>query len=396
MKTQKNLLALIIIVLGFCTIVSAQESAGRIYAKITLAQGEELEGRIVWGEHETIWNHTFDATYDFYEHNREAYWRQREYRDRRPGTVEAKFTVFFGDIKTIDRKGSQAVLLLKDGREFEVNGDDANETIHVYDMGFGRTKVSWNDIYLIQFQEEPESYSKYSTENGYPIYGKVTTRSGEDFNGFIMWDNDESLSTDVLDGNESRHEREIPFANIKSIRPRTKSSSEIALVTGREIVLSGSNDVNSSNKGLIISDAEYGVISIPWKNVDFVEIDHNVKGSKYSSFMPGKHLQGTVIDDTGEKFSGYIRWDDDEHMTTDFLNGQSYDFEVVLRFENIKEIKRRTRKSAIVIMKNGRELRLSGSNDVDESNKGIVILENPEDESGEFVLWNDFDRITFK
>jgi len=375
---------------------TAQEQLGRLYGKITLRDGDMLEGRIIWGDHETIWNHTFDANYDFYDHNRSAYWRQREYRQKRPGKVTAQFAVYFGDILTIERQGSRAVVVLKDEREYEVHGGDVGENIYVSDKGLGNVKIDWDDMEMVEFTNEPESYSRHAVENAYPIYGKVLTASDHVFKGFLLWDNDESLSSDIIDAEEGRYDRNIPFSKIKSIAPRSRRSSTVVLVTGKELVLSGTNDVNSENRGIVVADPNYGIVSIEWRDVERVDFEHNVPAMKYSDFKKGKPLYGTMTDDRGQEYTGFIRWDDDESMTSDFLNGESYNYEMKVAFGNIKEIRRRTRKSALVLFKNGVELRLSGSNDVNSGNKGIVILKNKDDEEGKLFEWDEFDKIVFK
>lgn len=396
MKLYQRLLIALSIVMLAVSVVDSQEPVGRIYAKITLRDGDMLEGRVSWGEHETIWGHTFDASYNFYDHHRDAYYRQRELSGRRPGNLTAQFHVYFGDITRIERHGSRALVLLKDEREFEVYSGDVGESLYLSDVDLGKVKVKWNEIETIEFQDESKDFAKHSVENAYPIYGKITTRSDHVFNGFILWDNDESLSTDIIDAEDGRYDRNIPFSKIKSITPRSSRSSEVVLVTGKEMVLSGTNDVDKGNRGLVVTDPDYGIISIEWRDVDLVEFDHNVPAQKYSDFPKGKHLRGTLTDDRGKDFSGYIRWDDDESMTTDFLNGETYGYDVKLSFSKIKEIRRRTRKSAVVVMMNGVEFRLSGSNDVDSGNKGIVVLKNVDDEEGEIFEWDEFEKVVFK
>jgi len=383
-------------VMAITAAVNAQENLGRIYGKVTITGGEELEGRISWAGHETNWYNTFDASYDFYDQNREAYWRQREYLGRRPGDVTAQFIVYFGDIAVIDQKGSRAIITLKDGREYEVFDGDVGETVVVSDVEMGTVKVSWRNLDSVEFMDEPASYAQQADENAYPIYGKVLTQSDHVFEGYIIWDNDETLSTDVLDAKEGRSDRTIPFSKIQSIAPRTRRSSDVVLTSGREIILSGSNDVDSGNRGLFIADQNIGIVAVEWRAVERVDFDHTVPAVTYSDFTPGSPLYGIVVDADGEEHEGFIRWDDDEAMTTDFLNGEAHGYEIKAVLSNIKEIRRRTRKSALVILKNGEELLMRGSNDVNEDNKGIVVLERPDDREGLFFEWNDFEKVIFR
>jgi len=384
-----------ILLIAMTSTLTAQAPLGRIYAKVTTRGGDVLEGRVSWGEHETIWHHLFNAEYDFYDHNRDAYYRQRELHGKRPRKLTAQFNVFFGQIVSIVPRGKRGIVILKDDKEYEVSSGDVGESLYINDKELGHVKVTWSDMENIEFLAEPVSYARYADENAYPIFGKVLTHSGHTFKGFLMWDNDESLSSDVIDGKEGRYERKIPFSRIKSIKPRTRRSSEIVLVTGKKIVLSGSNDVNDDNKGIFIVDPDYEV-QIEWRDVVRVDFEHNVPAMRYTDFKKGKYLYGTLIDDYGKEHTGFIRWDDDERTTNDFLDGESYGYTMRILFRNIKEIRRRTRKSALVFLKNGIELRMSEGNDVNSSNKGIVILKKFDDEEGELFTWDEFEKVIFK
>lgn len=375
---------------------AAQNQLGRIYGKVTTVSGDVMEGRISWSDHETIWYHTFDGYYDFFDHNRDAYARQRKYLGRRPKSTESEFTVYFGDIVSIKRRGSRCVVLLKDGREYEVTEEDVGETLNINEVDYGKVDVSWRNLMEVEFMDEPESFRRSSDENAYPIYGKVHTRADIVFEGFIMWDNDETLSAHILDAKEGRKNREIPFSKIRSIRPRSRNSSEIVLMSGKEIIVSGSNDVDSGNRGLIVTDISIGRVEIEWRDVERVDFEHRVDAGSYSDFKPGKPLYGTVTDEDGEEYKGFIRWDDDESVTTDFLNGEAYRTKMTIRFANIKEIQRRTRKSAIVILKNGEKMLMRGSNDVDSGNRGIVILDKADDKEGIILSWDEFEKVVFK
>jgi hypothetical protein len=375
---------------------AAQNQLGRIYGKVTTVNGDVMEGRISWSDHETIWYHTFDGYYDFFDHNRDAYARQREYLGKRPKSTSSEFMVYFGDIASIKRRGSRCVVLLKDGREYEVTEGDVGETLSINEVDYGKMDVSWRSLEEVEFMDEPESFRTSSNENAYPIYGKVYTRDDVVFEGFIMWDNDETLSTHILDAKEGRKNREIPFSKIKSIRSRSRNSCEIVLMTGKEIIVTGSNDVNSDNNGLIVTDINIGRVDINWSDVEKVDFEHQVNEGSYSDFKPGKPLFGTVTDEDGEEHVGFIRWDDDESVTTDFLNGEAYSMKMTIRFTNIKEIQHRTRKSAVVILKNGEKMLMRGSNDVDSGNRGIVILDKADDKEGIILSWDEFEKVVFK
>ena len=397
MVKSYRILTGMLVILYITATVYAQEQSGRIYGTITSKRGEEFEGRIGWGdpEHETIWNHTFDGEYDFFEHDQDVYRRQRDRRRGRVGHLSVQFSVMFGHIVSIERRGSGSIILLKDGREFDVHGGDCGKELTILDWKLGKIVLEWHDLELVEFIDEPDDYTRDVEENGYPIFGSVLTQTDITFSGFILWDNDESLSTHILNGKYGRFDKEIPFSNIQSITPLNRRSSEITLWNGSQFVLSGTNDVNHGNRGLIIVDPYYGIVEVEWRDVEQVDFERKVNGSRYSDFKAGKPLFGTLTDEYGDEHTGFIRWDDDEHITTDFLNGDYDEIELKIEFSNIGEIRRRTRRSALVILKNGVELLLRDSNDVNYRNKGIVILKNADDPEGELFDWDEFEKVTF-
>ena len=57
-----------------------------------------------------------------------------------------------------------------------------------------------------------------------------------------------------------------------SIKRLSRSASEIRLRSGTTITLSDTNDVNDSNRGLVVTDAEGAARDVAWSDVDVVEL----------------------------------------------------------------------------------------------------------------------------
>ena len=89
----------------------------------------------------------------------------------------------------------------------------------------------------------------------------VETEIG-DFEGYVMWDKEECLSTDLLDGESEDGDLSIEMGRIASIEPRGRSSSIVILDDGRKLRLRGSNDVDDDNRGIMIEDERYGKITV--------------------------------------------------------------------------------------------------------------------------------------
>ena len=64
-----------------------------------------------------------------------------------------------------------------------------------------------------------------------------------------------------------------------------------------------------------------------------------------------------------------------------------------IEFGLIKSIEKRSSRSSLVTVLDGRTFRLRGSNDVDDDNKGIFVT--LKDGSVEEILWEEFASVEF-
>ena len=389
--------------------VSAQKS-GRIYGKIYTRDDETYEGRIRWDNHETAWEDILDANHyiysDYAYDNRSKVTifglKFRKDRRKRRGRATVEMGVKFGHLKSIERLSrNSALLTYQSGRELEVfsNSTDIGENVRgiiIEDIIVGTTKLYWDDLDRVEFKREPGSYSRELTrENSNRICGKVLSWHNDEYEGAIMWDNDETLLCDILDGEDHGREYEIEFSKISAIERDGRRAAVIELIGDRTLRLSGTNDVNDENRGIYICGPDYGQVIISWRDLDRSEFLDAEKCTMrdYDDFDGGKKLYGEIITDDGESYKGNIRWDDDEEYTCDLLDGSDNDIDYEIEFANIKIIRKRSSRSAFVELKNGKKLRLSGSNDVNDDNKGIFIINDDEEVR---VPWEDFKEARFE
>jgi hypothetical protein len=227
---------------------------------------------------------------------------------------------------------------------------------------------------------------------GKRLYGTLTTRRGETFSGYIGWDMDETFDGDILDGREGRRKRKIEFSNIAFIERRSSSSAEVTLKNGKTMDMDDSNDIDSGNRGIVISDLKLGSVRVNWDGFDRLEFSDPPGNMTYNDFDGGKKLHGTVITEGGEKYTGNIVWDSDEEFTWEILNGDMRDVEFDIEFGMIKAIEKMSSRTSMVTLMDGRTFKLRGSNDVDSDNKGIIVM----DGGDEIVVdWDDFESVEF-
>lgn len=395
---------------------SAQDE-GFIYGTIIMEDGDEYTGPIRWGKEEVYWTDMFNASKR--ENDNLDYLSNRELNDledryyRRSGNSLVnrivnitwddddndndfvhEFSTAFGNIKAMKFRSSDRVeIKLKNGENLRLDGsgyNDVGTSIRVMDEELGQVKLSWRDIDEIIFRSTP---SRLEKKFGEPLYGTVEGDIGV-FTGYVQWDHDERVSTDILDGEEDGNDYEIEFGKIKSIERDGFSSSIVTLNSGRDFDLRGTNDVDDDNKGIIVTVKGLGRVDMEWNDFDKVTFKEAPgSGRSYDSFDPPKMLSGTVKVDNGDVYEGTIVFDLDEELDIEVLNGEDDDTKFIIPFSNIKEIAPRGSSRSLVTLKSGDQLALEDSQDVAERNQGLLIKTNND---RVYVPWDRVDKISFE
>jgi len=395
------------------TVTVKADDSGRIYGEITTDEGDTFEGFIRWDKNEGSWVDILDATKEL--PKRSTYKEsRRKYRDRKV-TIEifgitigksrssssgwwstAQSGIRFGHIMALEVVDDDAVLLtLKSGQEIELSGGASDigsgiREIIIEDEHEGEIELVWDDLETIEFMQ---ARSGAESNFGERLYGTLVTRRGDEYTGYVCWDVDELFPTDILDGDEKHRSRKIKFGKIASIERYSSSGARVTLTNGNQMVLRGTNDVDDDNRGIVISDPGFGQVTLKWDEFDRLDFTKAPRQVRYKEFDGGRLLTGTVYTEDGESYTGTIRWDNDEEYTWEILNGDYRDVEFDIEFGLIKSIEKRSRRSSIITVRDDCSFRLSGSNDVDEDNKGIFVILSDGDEVE--IEWEDFERVEF-
>jgi hypothetical protein len=306
-----------------------------------------------------------------------------------------QFGCQFGDIKSLEiLNNSNVRLRFKNGMQIEVNGDGYNDIdtkIQVLDKDLGWTSLKWEKVTKVEFSSIPVGTSILATQ---PLYGIVETNRNERFQGFIQWDHDERVGSDKLDGDSDDGKVAIAFSEIASIE-KSGGGSEVVFKSGKQVRLTGSNDVDSDNRGIIVLQPGKGMIDIPWSSFKKVTFDKAPNsGPTYESFVSPKPLVGKVILFDGNNISGTMIFDLDETLDVETLEGKDNEIEYTIPFRNIKSIKPKNADYSIVELKNGETLLLGEGRDVSENNDGVIILIKGQKEP-KHLRWRNIEQIIF-
>ncbi|HWA36100.1 MAG TPA: hypothetical protein VG737_18290, partial [Cyclobacteriaceae bacterium] len=242
----------------------AQSNEGFMYGKVT-THSNTYEGQLRWGNEEAFWTDYFNAAKRSSDDYRQIVTAEKKDKPHSheefdwdilsiwaDKTTTHQFNCQFGDIKKIFVVGRRSARLqFKNGVEVDVNGDGYNDMggkVQVLDKELGLTAIDWDRIEQVEFLPFPKGIT---ARLGDPLFGTVETDRREKFTGYIQWDHDERLTTDKLDGDSRDGDVSMPFANIVSIEKQGRGSL-VTLRTGKEMLLKGSNDVDESNRGVIV------------------------------------------------------------------------------------------------------------------------------------------------
>jgi hypothetical protein len=170
---------------------------------------------------------------------------------------------------------------LRDGREVELSGSRAvgrdNRGVYVDDLRYGRVLVSWDAFERIDFSAggSGPAYSDFAP--GRPLTGSVTTRDGRRLSGRLVYDLDESETTETLDAPSRGVDYTIPFGVIASISPdgrdeRGVRRAQVTLHDGETLHLERAGDLGAENAGMLVfvegrERPEY----VEWADVERVE-----------------------------------------------------------------------------------------------------------------------------
>ena len=273
----------------------------------------------------------------------------------------------------------------------------------------------------------PDALSAQSAER---IWGRLTTVSGDVYEGLIRWDRNEAGWVDLLDGTKELAEFEyqdwwdllnpddrsrdrvievagyritwdddapdlpssvesgVRFGHIRRLTPTDRQEARIELRSGRELVLSGgSTDLGTDLREVLVISASNRTREFEWEEIRTVEFFPGPEGGGV------QRLHGTVDLDEGPSFTGFIGWDLNGVLLSDTLTGfDSQGDRQEFLFREIREI-RREGDEAEVLLSSGARIRLSDHEDVSDRNDGIHVS----DPSLGLVDvdWEEMERVRF-
>ncbi len=199
-------------------------------------------------------------------------------------TDDGERSLRFETIRAIARRSrTSSLVTLLDGTEVELSGSrnagDGNRGLYVDDARYGRVLVSWDAFERVEFSPGPVAPAYGAFAPGRALTGTVLTRSGDRLTGRLVYDRDESETTETLDAPLEGIDYTIPFARIASImlpdrERRGARHATVILRSGEALQLERAGDLGDGNGGMLIFGADGRSPGyVPWADVRQIDFD---------------------------------------------------------------------------------------------------------------------------
>jgi hypothetical protein len=202
-------------------------------------------------------------------------------------TTDGEIKLRFDSIRSIARtSGARAEVTMLDGRVVVLPAarktGQGDGRIYVDDDRYGRVLVSWDAFERVDFTPSAGGPAYTDFPTGKPLTGTVTTRSGRRLMGRLVYDLDESETTETLDAPADGVDYTIPLGLIASIAPSEPATADargtrratVTLHSGEELRLESEGDLGDGNAGVLIyADSRQRPEYVSWTDVARIELD---------------------------------------------------------------------------------------------------------------------------
>ncbi len=199
-------------------------------------------------------------------------------------SADAELRLRFDSIRSLARGPRDGSLVtLVDGREIALSGSRAvgrgNRGIYVDDRRYGRVLISWEAFVRVDFSPGGSGPAYGDFPPGRPLTGSVTTHACRRLVGRLVYDLDESETTETLDAPSQGVNYTIPFGLIASIALPGREGQDagrvrVTLQDGEELQLELGGDLGEGNAGMLVFvDGRPRPEYVTWAEVEKVLFD---------------------------------------------------------------------------------------------------------------------------
>lgn len=210
----------------------------RLHGVVRTSEGE-FEGYLQWDREEALGIDTLEGR-----------------------TSSEEVSLRFDSIASIERQsGENAAVTLRDGTRMVLSGGSdvasRNRGIYVDDLRFGRVLIYWGAFERVDFTPAGSGPGYDDFPPGEPLQGSVQLRDGSRLEGRLVYDLDESETTETLDAQAGAFSYTIPFGLVASIARSAATETApdrvvVSLHNGEELQVERSGDLGDRNAGMLV------------------------------------------------------------------------------------------------------------------------------------------------
>jgi hypothetical protein len=184
-------------------------------------------------------------------------------------------------VRSIERRGpGRSLVTLLDGTELLLSGTRDvgrnNRGLYVDDRRYGRVLIPWEAFERVDFDQAGSAPAYDDFPAGSPLRGSVSTHSGRRLVGRLVFDLDETETTETLDAPSEGVDYTLLFGLIASITlPAGTGSATVTLRSGEDLRLERAGDLSDENGGMLVFTAEGPADPdyVPWADVARIDFE---------------------------------------------------------------------------------------------------------------------------
>lgn len=386
-----------------------QRAAASIYGEVSLRDGKTLNGALRWEEEESLWLHHFNGRkLDPFDLDSLPSEIADPIRQSMPGqqleinghVIELNklfgrqelerqsFAIEFGAIDQLKLLRNERVdVLLRDGTVLQADGgsnDIDSADIELIDSEGTLHELDWDDIDQIKFSSAPAEQPLFEPH----LWGTARTKAGQ-FSGTISWDRDEAYPSQILDADMDGEEIEIAFSEIATLA-RDGKGTQVTTTDGNERWLTGTNDVDEGNRGLMIHVVDLGLVEIDWRDFESLRLEPMPAASlpDRTSWAATGPINGKLVHRNGNRLVGQLNFDFDQTHLAEHLAGEENNASLTIPWRLVATLATGSKPAEplAVTLLDGTSRTLSGTGQIKRGNLGWLIGVDPV----QHLSWGNF------
>ncbi len=179
------------------------------------------------------------------------------------------------------------------------------------------------------------------------------------------------------------------FGDLGSITVGEENSAVLYFKNGSSFGVRGTDRHRDVGHSIHMIDPNGEWHKITWESIRRIEFKPTPANALNS---PVKPIYGTVKTDLGE-LTGFVKWDQDETMTSFRLDGKMDGKHKRVPFGSIRKIEKITENACEITLVSDKKIVLSDNDEVGVNNRGLTVFVKGTGSLA--VRWQDFKEVTF-